>query len=89
MELFESDSRHFDTRIDAIKGRMEAELPADQKLFVAYLDARMDRQDDQIRQLFQVLKTGAGVARTLRWLLGIGALLASIWAAFHGKITIG
>ena len=78
-----------DERIENIRERLAAELPKEQQLLVAYLDARMSRQDRQIIRIINILQTGAGLARMFRWLAGAGVTLAAIWGAIHGKITLG
>ena len=78
-----------DERIETIRERLAAELPKEQQLLVAYLDARMSRQDRQITRMINILQTGAGLASMFRWLAGAGLTLAAIWGAIHGKITLG
>ena len=78
-----------DERIETIRERLAAELPKEQQLLVAYLDARMSRQDRQITRMINILQTGAGLASMFRWLAGAGVTLAAIWGAIHGKITLG
>ena len=78
-----------DERIETIRERLAAELPKEQQLLVAYLDARMSRQDRQINRMINILQTGAGLASMFRWLAGAGVTLAAIWGAIHGKITLG
>lgn len=78
-----------DDRIEMIRERLASELPKEQQLLVAYLDARMSKQDKQITKMITVLQTGAGLARMFRWIAGASVTLAAIWGAIHGKITLG
>ncbi len=78
-----------DERIEEIRSRLAAELPKEQQLLVAYIDARMSKTDKQNAKIMSILQTGAGLARMFRWVAGASVTLAAIWGAIHGKITLG
>lgn len=88
-DMFDFGTEKADERIETIRERLANELPKEQQLLVAYLDARMSKQDQQIMKMVSILQTGAGLARMFRWMAGGAMTLAAIWGAIHGKITVG
>ena len=64
------------------------ELPPEFRLIVRYMDARMDAQDEHNAELRRAFETGKGALVAIKWLAGLAAALAAIWAGFHGAISV-
>ncbi len=75
------------SHLESLRAEIDT-LPAEYRVLVRYLDARLDAQEQSTQDLRQAFETGKGALVAIKWVAGLAAALAAIWAGFHGSISV-
>jgi len=75
------------TTIENLREQID-KLPVEYRVIVRYLDVKLDMQEQSTRELKQAFETARGALTAVKWLAGVGAAIAAIWAGFHANISV-
>ncbi len=77
-----------ETRLEELRTELMEALPPEQRALVQYIDTRFEAHEEKMDELLMAFRTGKAAVSIFKFMVGIGAGLAAIWAGFHANITV-
>ena len=69
-------------RLEEMRDEIE-KLSPEFRIIARYIDAHAEAQAAQTDELLRAFQTGKGALSVMKWLVGVSAGCAMVWATFH------
>ncbi|MHB8354769.1 MAG: hypothetical protein ACYDCF_10110 [Burkholderiales bacterium] len=69
---------------EKLRRAIQEKASIETQLLMEYLDIRHDEVKAEFQDIKNAYESVRGMGTMVRWLAGLGASVAMIWAAFHG-----
>ncbi len=69
-------------RLEEMRDEIE-KLSPEFRIIARYIDAHAEVQAAQTDELLRAFQTGKGALSAMKWLVGVSAGCAMVWATFH------